>query len=220
MPKLAIFDLDGTLADTIKDITAAVNHVMDIYEFPRHTDDECKIMVGDGIKELMIRSFPEDRREDPELLAGALEAFKDYYNKHFCDFTAPYEGILPMLDALHKNGVKTACVTNKNEEAVLLIVAKLFEGQFEIVVGNSDRVKQKPDPTSVLGIMENLCASKSETFYIGDAYTDIYTAKNAGVKGIGVLWGFRDYDELKNAGADFIVSKPDEIIKIIEEANA
>jgi phosphoglycolate phosphatase len=216
MQKLAIFDLDGTLANTIADITAAVNHVMDAYEFPHHTDDECKIMVGDGIKELMTRSFPEDRREDPELLSGALDVFKAYYNEHFCDFTAPYDGIIPMLDTLKTNGVKLACVTNKNEEAVGLIIKKLFAGYFEIVIGNSDRVKQKPDPSSVLYVMETLGVGKDDTFYIGDAYTDIYTAKNAKVKGIGVLWGFRDYDELSKAGADFIVSDPGEIVTIIK----
>jgi phosphoglycolate phosphatase len=181
-------------------------------------------MVGDGIKELMIRSFPpkhfDNRREDPALLADALSHFKSYYDEHFCDFTKPYDGIKSMLDSLKENGVRLACVTNKNEEAVVLIMAKLFQGYFETVIGNSDRVKQKPDPTSVLTIMKQVGAAANETFYIGDAYTDIYTAKNAGIRGIGVLWGFRDYNELKTAGADYIVSKPDEIIKIIKEATA
>jgi phosphoglycolate phosphatase len=120
-----------------------------------------------------------------------------------------------MLDKLKSNGVKLAVVTNKNEEAVELIVEKLFAGYFEIVIGNSDKVRQKPDPSSVLYIIEKLGAEKKNTYYIGDAYTDIYTAKNAEVKGIGVLWGFRTYDELNNAGADFIVKKPEEIISII-----
>ncbi|MDR0986882.1 MAG: HAD-IIIA family hydrolase [Ruminococcus sp.] len=213
--KLAVFDLDGTLADTIDDITAAVNHVMEHYGFPKSSPEDVKYMVGDGIKELMLRAFPEDRREEPELLAEALTIFKDYYNEHFCDYTLPYEGIIPMLDALKAGGVRLAVVTNKNEEAVELIVEKLFKGYFEIVIGNSDKVKQKPDPSSVLYIMDKLGAEKSDTFYIGDAYTDIYTAKNAGVKGIGVLWGFRTYSELHDAGADFIVSAPSEIISII-----
>jgi phosphoglycolate phosphatase len=215
MNKLAVFDLDGTLADTIDDITAAVNNVMEHYGFPKATPAAVKYMVGDGIKELMLRAFPEDKREDPDLLRDALAIFKEYYSAHFCDFTLPYDGIIPMLDALKADGVRLSVVTNKNEEAVELIVEKLFKGYFEIVIGNSDKVKQKPDPSSVLYIIEKLGVKKENTYYIGDAYTDIYTAKNAEVKGIGVLWGFRTYDELNNAGADFIVEKPEEIISII-----
>jgi phosphoglycolate phosphatase len=216
--KLAIFDLDGTLADTIDDITAAVNHVMEQYRFPLVTSEAVKYMVGDGIKELMLRAFPEDKREDPVLLADALQIFKDYYNAHFCDYTLPYDGIVDMLDALRRDGVRLCVVTNKNEEAVGLIIEKLFAGYFDIVIGNSDRVKQKPDPSSVLYIIEKTGATLQETYYIGDAYTDIYTAKNAGVKGIGVLWGFRTYKELHDAGADFIVKAPQEIVSIIGEA--
>jgi phosphoglycolate phosphatase len=174
-------------------------------------------MVGDGIKELMLRAFPEEKREDPKLLADALQNFKEYYNAHFCDYTLPYDGIIPMLDSLKQNGVKLCVVTNKNEEAVGLIIEKLFAGYFEIVIGNSDRVKQKPDPSSVLYIIEKTGAKPQETYYIGDAYTDIYTAKNAGVAGIGVLWGFRTYTELHDAGADFIVNAPQEIVSIISE---
>ncbi|MDR0943285.1 MAG: HAD-IA family hydrolase [Ruminococcus sp.] len=216
--KLAIFDLDGTLADTIEDITAAVNHVMKHYDFPMVTNEAVKYMVGDGIKELMLRAFPEDKREDPDLLAEALLIFKNYYNAHFCDYTKPYDGIITMLDDLKNNGVRLSVVTNKNEEAVGLIIEKLFPGYFDIVIGNSDRVKQKPDPSSVLYIIEKTGASPQETYYIGDAYTDIYTAKNAGVKGIGVLWGFRTFSELHDAGADFIVKTPQEIVSIIGEA--
>jgi phosphoglycolate phosphatase len=216
--KLAIFDLDGTLADTIDDITSAVNHVMEHYGFPMVTSDRVKYMVGDGIKELMTRAFPEDKREDPVLLSEALLIFKDYYNVHFCDYTVPYDGIIAMLDELKRNGVRLSVVTNKNEEAVGLIIEKLFAGYFDIVIGNSDRVKQKPDPSSVLYIIEKTGATPQETYYIGDAYTDIYTAKNAGVKGIGVLWGFRTYSELHDAGADYIVKAPQEIVSIIGEA--
>jgi phosphoglycolate phosphatase len=213
--KLAVFDLDGTLADTIDDITAAVNHVMAHYSFPEASPADVKYMVGDGIKELMLRAFPEERREDTALLTEALKIFKQYYSEHFCDYTLPYEGIIPMLDKLKSDGVRLCVVTNKNEEAVALIIEKLFSGYFEIVIGNSDKVKQKPDPSSVLYIMDKIGAGAGDTFYIGDAYTDIYTAKNAGVKGIGVLWGFRTYSELHDAGADFIVSKPEEIISIV-----
>jgi phosphoglycolate phosphatase len=213
--KLAIFDLDGTLADTIDDITAAVNHVMEHYDFPKATPEAVKYMVGDGIKELMLRAFPEEKREDPALLSDALKIFKDYYSVHFCDYTKPYDGIIPMLDTLKANGVKLCVVTNKNEEAVTQIREKLFPGYIEIVIGNSDRVKQKPDPSSVLYIIDKTETDKKDTYYIGDAYTDIYTAKNAGVAGIGVLWGFRTYEELDTAGADFIVTKPEEIVMVI-----
>jgi phosphoglycolate phosphatase len=219
MNKLAVFDLDGTLADTIADITSAVNHVMDFYRFPRHTPDEYKYMVGDGIKELMIRAFPEDKRtENPDnnkLLSDALTMFKDYYDKHFCDYTRAYDGIIGMLENLKQSGIRLACVTNKNEEAVKLIIAQLFPDYFEIVIGNSDRVKQKPDPSSVLYIIEQTGTPKENTYYIGDAYTDIYTAKNAGVHGIGVLWGFRTKEELQKAGAEFIVEAPAQITEII-----
>jgi phosphoglycolate phosphatase len=210
-----IFDLDGTLADTIGDIAEAANYALKTLNCPSHTEDEYKYFVGDGIKELIERALPEDLRENEEKKAACLEAFKQYYQKNYCVHTKPYDGIFETIDTLKRNGVKLSIVTNKNEEAVKLITAKLFKGYFETVIGNSDRIKQKPDPESVLSIMEAQNFTPEEVLFVGDSYTDIRTAKNAGIKSVGVLWGFRTREELENEGASFIIEKPTDLIGIV-----
>jgi phosphoglycolate phosphatase len=217
--KSVIFDLDGTLADTIGDITDAVNYVLTGQGFPLHTPDEYKYFVGDGIRELMVRSLPDEKKTDREFVDSCLITFKNYYDVNYCVHTVPYDGMTDTLKTLKEQGIRLAVVTNKNEEAAKLVTAKLFPGIFEYVIGNSDRIKQKPDPTEVLKIMEHFGVTKTETLYAGDSYTDIETAKNAGVKSIGCLWGFRTYDELKNAGADFIIKNPEEILNCIKGEN-
>jgi phosphoglycolate phosphatase len=210
-----IFDLDGTLADTIGDISEAANYALKTVCCKEHTEDEYKYFVGDGIKELIERALPEEMRSDMEKKAACLEAFKDYYQKNYCVHTKPYDGIYETIEALRQSGISLFIVTNKNEEAVKLIVAKLFNGYFETVIGNSDRVKQKPDPESVLGIMKARNFTPDEVLFIGDSYTDIRTAKNAGIKSVGVLWGFRTKAELENEGASFIIEKPTDLLGIV-----
>jgi phosphoglycolate phosphatase len=212
-----IFDLDGTLADTIGDITEAANYALGRVDCPPHTAEEYKYFVGDGIKELIERALPEDLREDEEKKAACLTAFKEYYQKNYCVHTKPYDGILETLDTLKRNGIILSVVTNKNEEAVRLITAKLFKGYFETIIGNSDKIKQKPDPESVMSIMKTHDLSPDEVLFVGDSYTDIRTAKNAGVKSVGVLWGFRTRTELENEGATYIIEKPTELIGIVNE---
>jgi phosphoglycolate phosphatase len=180
-----------------------------------HTEAEYKYFVGDGIKELIERALPEKYKENAEIKEACLRDFKHYYQENYCVLTKPYDGIYETLDTLKKRGLRLAVVTNKNEEAVKLIIGKLFPDYFEIVIGNSDRIKQKPDPESVLHIMKSFGVKKDETIYIGDSYTDVRTAKNAGIKSIGVLWGFRTYGELEKEGADYIIEKPTDLISII-----
>jgi phosphoglycolate phosphatase len=215
MIKSVIFDLDGTLADTIKDITAAVNVSLSAFNFPPHDDTAIKLFVGDGIKELISRALPPEKSADKELNDKCLKNFKQYYDEHFCDYTTPYEHMHELLQLLKTGGIRLAVVTNKNEEAAVKVVEKLFPDTFEIVIGNSDKIRQKPDPTEVLKIMEIFGADKTQTLYVGDSHTDIETAKNAGVRSVGCLWGFRTLDELQKAGADFIVKDPLEIAEIV-----
>jgi phosphoglycolate phosphatase len=210
-----IFDLDGTLADTIGDIAEAANYALDTLHCPPHTTEEYKYFVGDGIKELIERALPEDLREDEEKKTACLNEFKHFYQKNYCVHTKPYDGIFETLDYLKRNGIIMSVVTNKNEEAVKLIVAKLFKGYFETVIGNSDRIKQKPDPESVMNIMKTHDLAPDEVLFVGDSYTDIRTAKNAGIKGVGVLWGFRTRSELEDEGAAYIIEKPTELIDIV-----
>ncbi|MDR0992925.1 MAG: HAD-IA family hydrolase [Ruminococcus sp.] len=210
-----IFDLDGTLANTIDDIGAACNYALGKFGMSGHTADEYKYFVGDGIKELIERALPENYRDNAEMKEACLLEFRRYYQENYCVFTKPYDGIYETLEKLKRLGISLSVVTNKNEEAVGLIIKKLFGGYFETVIGNSDRIKQKPDPESVIKIMEQNSLSKDEVLFVGDSYTDIRTAKNAGIKGVGVLWGFRTREELENEGADFIIERPEELIDIV-----
>jgi phosphoglycolate phosphatase len=211
-----IFDLDGTLANTIQDITEAANFAMRKFGMPEHTAEEYKYFVGDGIKELIERAVPETDKGDEEKVSACLDAFRQYYRENYCVYTKPYDGIYETLDKLKRVGIVLGVVTNKNEEAVKLIVAKLFKGYFDIVIGNSDRVKQKPDPESVNEIMAQYHLTPDEVVFVGDSYTDIRTAKNAGIKGVGVLWGFRTRKELEDEGADFVISEPTDLLAIID----
>jgi phosphoglycolate phosphatase len=210
-----IFDLDGTLANTIDDIGAACNFALEKFGMSGHTSDEYKYFVGDGIKELIERALPEEYKGNSEKAEECLAAFKRYYQENYCVFTKPYDGIYETLETLKRSGISLSVVTNKNEEAVNLIIEKLFHGYFETVIGNSDKIKQKPDPESVLNIMAQQNLKRDEVLFVGDSYTDIRTAKNAGIKGVGVLWGFRTRGELENEGADFIIRHPAELIDIV-----
>jgi phosphoglycolate phosphatase len=210
-----IFDLDGTLADTIDDIGAACNFALHKYGMSGHTSDEYKYFVGDGIRELIERALPEEHRGNPKMTEDCLNTFRHYYQENYCVFTKPYDGIFETLNSLKSSGISLSVVTNKNEEAVKLIISKLFKGYFDIVIGNSDSIKQKPDPESVISIMNTQKLSSDEVIFVGDSYTDIRTAKNAGIKGVGVLWGFRTREELEKEGADFIISDPTELIGIV-----
>lgn len=214
MFKIAIFDLDGTLLNTIDDLANACNYALKEFSFPIHEVNKYKIFVGNGIYKLVERAVPNDKR-DKETVLKVLGLFTDYYNKHMMDMTKPYEGIIELLDEIKRRNIKLAVVSNKKHEFTLEIVKKYFGNKFDMVIGHRENYKEKPDPTSVLEVLEEFSIEKSNCIYVGDSNIDIITANNAGVKSVGVTWGFRDEEELSKEGATYIVNNIKELRDII-----
>ena len=214
MFKVAIFDLDGTLLNTLDDLANACNYALNKFSFPTHNVEEYKKFIGNGIYKLVERAVPNNKK-DKVTVEKVLKTFSDYYNEHMIDMTKPYDGIVDILDELRAKGIKLAVVSNKKHEFTIEIVEKYFEDRFDIVFGHRENYKEKPDPTSVLEVIEKLNILKSECIYIGDSNVDILTAKNAGVKSVGVSWGFRGREELANEGANYLADNNIELLNII-----
>lgn len=214
MFKVAIFDLDGTLLNTLDDLANACNYALNKFSFPTHEVEKYKTFIGNGIYKLVERAVP-DNKKDKETVGKVLEVFSDYYNEHMMDMTKPYDGIINLLDELRMKGIKLAVVSNKKHEFTMEIVKKYFGNRFDIVFGHRDNYKEKPDPSSVLEVIDKFNILKSECIYIGDSNVDIMTAKNARVKCIGVSWGFRGKEELANEGANYLADNTTELKNII-----
>lgn len=207
--RLMIFDLDGTLLNTLEDLTDSVNYVLWKHGFPERTLEEVRGFVGDGIHKLLERSVPEGTA--PFMVEECFKDFIPYYKAHCADKTRPYDGIPELLDRLRENGVKTAVVSNKADYAAKELCARYFPGMFDEVVGERVGIHRKPSPDSVNEVIRLLGVPKEETVYIGDSDVDVQTAKNAGIAGIFVAWGFRGEAFLRESGAENIVNSPDEI---------
>ncbi len=207
-----IFDLDGTIADTIEDLADAVNYGLRKLGCPEHDINSYKQFVGNGAMKLCIRALPEGKKDMSEKL---LDLFHEYYDVHYLDKTKLYDGIKDTLDVLAANGITLAVATNKPQDAARKIVEKLLpDVPFTKVLGGCDERPKKPDSTVINEILNGL--SEDNTVYmIGDSNVDIQTAKNCGILSIGCVWGFRGRTELEAAGADFIAEKAEDITKII-----
>lgn len=212
--KAAIFDLDGTLINTIDDLANACNYALEKSGYPTHEVIKYKKFVGDGKRKLIERIIPSNEKSD-EVIDKVEGLFDEYYSDHMFDKTAPYEGIVTLLEELKENKIKLAVVSNKPHKFISEIVEKYFPGVFEISFGHREGYKTKPNPQSVLEVIEKFNINKEECVYIGDSNVDMQTARNANLVSIGVLWGFRDEDELKAEGANFVVESSDEIKKLI-----
>lgn len=198
-----IFDLDGTLLNTLEDLKDSVNFALEKQGFPLRTLSEIRSFVGNGIRLLMERSVPENT--DLEVFDCCFADFCEYYKAHMEDKTAPYDGINDMLSNVKKTGFKTAIVTNKADFAAQDLCRRMFGKNIDLVVGSSDDRPNKPAPDGVFYALEKLNSNVENTIFVGDADTDILTAKNAGLPSIGVLWGFRDREIIENEGAEYIV---------------
>ncbi|MCR4657392.1 MAG: HAD family hydrolase [Lachnospiraceae bacterium] len=207
--RLAIFDMDGTILDTLRDMTDSLNHVMREYGLPEHTPEEVRLFVGNGIHKLIERAVPEGTRE--ETLEKVFNSYVSYYEKHCADATRPYDGITRMLEELRKKGVLTAVVSNKKDVAVQALVKKYFDGLFDESVGEREGIRIKPAPDSVLQVLKELGIEKDDAVYIGDSDVDLNTALNAGLDAVAVTWGFRDREFLKKHGATFFADDPGEL---------
>ncbi len=214
MKKAVIFDLDGTLLNTIDDLGDSVNYVLKKHNYPTFSIEEYKYKVGNGMRKLIERSLPENKRND-ETIEQILAEFMAYYGEHKMDKTAPYDNIEQLLKTLKQKGVKTAVVTNKAHISAKPLMDEVFPGLFDVVVGQKEGVPTKPDPTSVFAVLKELGVNADECLYLGDSGVDMQTAKNAGIFGIGVLWGFRKADELIENGAKKLINNPQELLELL-----
>ena len=215
MKSLAIFDLDGTLLNTIDDLGNSCNHALRSMGFPTHALMSYPMMVGNGITRLIERALPDEART-PEIINSARRLFVDHYNDHCCDATVPYPGIPQLLAELNKRNVNIAVASNKYDSAVHRIIARYFPDiRFTAIFGQLEGIPTKPDPSIVFEILTACPTPKSETLFIGDSAVDIETARRACVDSVGVTWGFRSENELRKAFADNIVSDPDDILSLI-----
>lgn len=212
--KTIIFDLDGTLLDTLADLADSANYTMKQMGYPAHQFESYRYFVGNGVPKLLERCLPDDRRNEKNI-AAAREIFAEYYSIHFADKTKPYEGVSELLEKLKNSGVKMAVASNKSDEFTQSIVKRFFGDTFDMVQGGKENVPKKPAPDIAFGIMEKLGAVPENTYFAGDSNVDMYTAKNAGITAIGCLWGFRTKEELLDSGADFLAEKPSNIYDII-----
>ena len=215
MKKLVIFDLDGTLLNTIADLAKACNYALGSMGFATHPVQAYAYMVGNGVRNLMKRAQPD---ADDETIDQLLEYFKEYYNEHCLDNTKPYPGINELLSALTEKGIAIAVASNKYQEATGKLIEKCFpEFNFVAVEGQQEGRHKKPDPSIIFTILEKHPTPKRDVVYVGDSAVDIETAKRACVESIGVSWGFRSQAELRRANADYIVTHPSEILERLND---
>lgn len=216
MYKCVIFDLDGTLLNTLEDLADAGNYALEQLGFHTHEIEKYKYFVGDGIPKLIQRILPIG--SDHDLCNKAHSLFSEYYSSHSTDKTKPYNGICSLLSKLKADGIKTGVATNKDHDFSEKLVHNFFDDTIRVVCGRKDGNPKKPDPFSVNYIMNYLEVEKSETLYVGDSNVDMETARNAGLDSCGVLWGFRTETELRESGAIYIVKTPDELYKVINKS--
>lgn len=208
-----MFDMDGTLADTLGDIAAAANHAFTQMGQPTHTLERFRYLAGQGLQRLFTDALPEaEHARAPEY----MQHFRNYYAEHSMDTSTLYPGIADLLDAIIKREMKLVILTNKPDPAAHALTEKLMsQWDFDVVLGHREPYALKPDPASALAICDQLGVSPDQWLYVGDTNVDMHTAKNAGMFAVGVLWGFRDEDELRESGADVIVSNAQQIIDLL-----
>ena len=211
MFKLVIFDLDGTLVNSIFDLGDSVNYVLEEEGLPCFDYETYKHFVGNGTAKLIERALPEGMRTK-ENIESFHKRFAEQYQKRCLDKTKPYEGIPKVLESLKEKGIKIAVASNKPDQFAGFIVRSIFgEGYFDMVLGKREGVPTKPDPAIINDILAELGAEAEQTLIVGDSDVDVITAHNAGIKCIGCEWGFRGREELETAGADIIISRPEEL---------
>ncbi|MDD6037374.1 MAG: HAD-IA family hydrolase, partial [bacterium] len=202
--QLVIFDMDGTILYTLKDLELALNHSLEQTGYPGRTLEEVRRFVGNGIRKLIERSVPDTT--SPDEVDRILAVFNEYYAKHCSDHTEVYDGILPLLRNLRAKGIKTAVVSNKADYGVQELCGQYFDGLFDYAVGEREGVRKKPAPDSVNEVLSFLQIAREAAVYVGDSEVDVRTARNAGLDCIAVDWGFRDREVLEAEGATVIVS--------------
>ena len=211
--KTVIFDLDGTLLNTLGDLTAAVNYACTSLGYSESSEQEVVGRIGDGVMMLLKRCLPEGANEETTLLCRKL--FGEYYDEHLNVKTQLYDEASAILSALKKHNIKMGTASNKYHSAVKRLITQYCGDYIECAMGEGGEIRRKPHPDSLLAVMNGLGAEKESCIYIGDSDTDVFTAHNAGVKCIGVTWGYRSKEVLSIAGADYIANTADDVLKIL-----
>ena len=208
-----IFDLDGTLLDTLEDLRSSVNHALRMFGFPERSLEEIRTFVGNGVRNLMLKAVPggADEPRFEEIFAE----FKRYYAVHWREVTCPYAGVVELVEGLHRKGLKLAVVSNKSDAEVKNLCAEFFGGNILIARGEVPGVPRKPAPDGVLLALEGLGVSREKALYIGDSEVDVRTARNAAVDCVAVTWGFRSREELEAEGATVFINQPSELLSLI-----
>ena len=212
MNKVFIFDLDGTLLDTLGDLAASVNYALRTHGMPEHSIDDVRRFVGNGVRKLMERAIP-DGAANPDFEA-TFATFREYYMQHSLDTTCPYDGIPETLIELKARGCRLAVVSNKMMAATQELCRHFFQDTIEVAIGENEAqgIRKKPAPDTVFAALQSLGVEKDNAVYVGDSDVDIQTAANAGLPCISVLWGFRDRDFLIQHGAKTFISAPSELL--------
>lgn len=215
MYKAVIFDLDGTLLDTLTDLYESANKMLDLSGYPSRTIDEIRQFVGNGMKKLVERCLP-CRVEEKEF-ENLYNRFRKIYSENMENNTCPYDGIEDCLKTLKNMGIASIVISNKNHDAVNNLCNKYFGNLVSASYGVRDGVLPKPDKEMVKIALDKFSLNENECIFVGDSETDILTAKNASIRSIGVLWGFRSFEVLRNSGADEIINNPSEIVNLIKK---
>lgn len=210
-----IFDLDGTLLNTLEDLAAAGNHTCAAHGWPTFTPDQYRYKVGNGQPKLIERIIPAEFAGDGRMFEQVIGEFRAYYDAHKEDHTAPYPGVIDMLDTLRDAGVHLAVLSNKDHPAAEPLVARYFGARFDLVQGRIDAYPPKPAAPITRYVLDQLDADPASTLYVGDSNVDVATGHNAGLAVAGVSWGFRGRGELEAAGADYLVDTPAELAELI-----
>ena len=209
-----LFDMDGTLLNTLNDLQDSVNYALEQFSFPTRTLEEIRRFVGNGVKKLMERAIP-DGLDNPKF-DECFAIFLDYYKTHNAIKTAPYDGVIPVLKALRDRGVRVGVVSNKIDNALQELTKLYFGDLVEVAVGNREGLACKPSPDTVWAALNDLGESADTAIYVGDSDVDVQTAHNSGLPCISVLWGFRTRDDLLAVGATTFAETPAELLKHLE----
>ena len=215
MIKAVLFDLDGTLANSLTDLANATNFAIGQFGFPARETDAYKYFAGDGMPKMIERALPT-ADNGGDTVSAILPVFMKRYSEHYCDNTKAYDGMPELIDSLKKRNIKIAVVTNKAQKMANKVVFKLYGDSFDLIIGKREGIPAKPDPTAALIAMRELSVKAHECVFVGDSEMDVKTGVNSGAYPVGVLWGFRLQDELLRGGARSIIKKPEELLEIID----
>ena len=214
--KACIFDLDGTLTNTLESMTYSVNLTLEEMGLSKITKEQCRVFVGNGARVLMEKSLKAAGDTDASRIEEGMEIYGRIFDQNCTYHVTPYEGIPEMLKVLKDKGIHLAVLSNKPDRQTVKVVKAIFgEELFDYAQGQKEGIRRKPEPDGVWYLMEQMHVSKEECLYIGDSEVDAATGRNAGLKTIGVLWGFRDRKTLETAGADDLIDRPDELLQFV-----